>query len=222
MVMKAPFSTPSPRADANSGGWPGQESQSSNGVSQAAPGGSWIEAPQPHEVPSTRLGRVWQHQACQPVRTIQNQAQMSDGSHSAPGYAPSLPEQGTTVIVNHLPDRYDVTSVLKLWPADGTFNYLEVPFSASEKCYKGRAIIHFVTHELAMRFVNTWNGRWMHPSQRAPLEVSLARIQGLFTLILRFQGKDIQKLNKHGRLPLIFDGMKWLKTVDVFTMLFHQ
>jgi len=145
---------------------------------------------------------------------------MSDDSHSARGYTPS--KQGTTVIVWNLPENSDVTSVLKFWPADGTFNYLEVPFSTSEKCHKGRAIINFVTHELAMRFVNRWNGHWMRQSQGAPLEVRLARIQGLLSLFSRFKGKDIQKLNRHSCLPLIFHGMKWLNTLDVLTMLLHQ
>jgi len=208
-------------ADAAHGGWPDHASQSRNGAIQVAPGRIWIEAPQPQQVPSTRLGRVWQHQAFRPVRSIANQPEMSDG-HLAHGDAPSPPKQGTTVIVWNLPDGYNVDSVLTLWPVDGTFNYLEVPFSASEKCYKGRVIINFVNREVAMRFVNTWNGRWMHHFQRAPLEMCLARVQGLMRLVQRFRHKDIQKLNRHDCLPMMWHGMKRLNTKDALTMLFHQ
>lgn len=126
------------------------------------------------------------------------------------------------MIVWHLPNGYDLARVLKLWPLDGTFNYLEVPYSASERCLKGRAIINFVSRELATDFRSKWNGLWVHHSQEARLDICEAHVQGLGNLLERFLRKDITKLHNHGRLPLLCKGVKRLNTEEVLTMLFNE
>mmetsp|Transcript_111305 Transcript_111305/g.325551 ORF Transcript_111305/g.325551 Transcript_111305/m.325551 type:complete len:239 (-) Transcript_111305:100-816(-) len=226
-------------ADAAYGGRPDSESQSTNRHGHSVRRGKWTEPPQPHEVPTTRLGSGrwvtevssedsqhadWSHQEYPSPHhhALQDQDQQQWACPSGHACGPPIRKLGTTVILWNLPDRCNLASVLKLWPVDGTFNYLEVPFSASEKCHKGRALFNFVSHEVAMRFVNEQNGRWVCESQTAPLEVCLARIQGLMMLLERFQGKNNQKLDDHGYLPMIFDGKKQLCTKDVLTMLFHQ
>mmetsp|Transcript_843 Transcript_843/g.2296 ORF Transcript_843/g.2296 Transcript_843/m.2296 type:complete len:126 (+) Transcript_843:53-430(+) len=93
---------------------------SSLGAGHAVHGGQRIEPPHPEDVPSTWLGRA---------RLTLTESQ------------PEATLQGTTIIIWHLPEHFDVSRVLQVWPIDGTFNYLEVPFSASEQCHKGRAII---------------------------------------------------------------------------------
>jgi len=236
--MNSHCSKGSMHAVAASGGRP--EGSSSKGAGHTAYGGKW-KPPQPHEVPSTRLGRGQQHQSCQPPTDEGSQpadvgqrerpspwhpdSQFQDKQHLpcplGHGYGPPLPQQGTTVIVWHLPERFDLACVLDLWPMDGTFNYLEVPFSASERCHKGRAIINFASCSMARRFVSKWKGRWVHGSQKEPLEVRLAHIQGLRRLLERFQGKNIQKLDSHGCLPLVCNGTTRLNTRDVLTMLFR-
>lgn len=120
-----------------------------------------------------------------------------------------------------MPDAISLAGALELWPIDGTFNYLEVPFSVSES-HKGRSVINFVSYDVAMRFVNTWNGKWVHQAQKQPLEIRLARIQGLRGLLQRFQGKDLQQLDSQGCLPLICNCTRRLNTQDVLAVLFDE
>jgi len=242
--MMAHVCTPNVEAVAAYGGWPDSGSRSSNEAGQAVYGGTWGQAPQPHEVPSARLGRGQWHQSVRLGTSTENQLEASGrwalgtsseryqrtdwGNQEQTTEAfpardagrPTIPKQGTTLIVWHLPDTLNLAGVLKLWPVDGTFNYLEVPFSASEKCHKGRALVNFVSRKVAMRFMTRWNGQWVHRSQQEPLEIRVANLQRLRNLLPRFQNKDIEKLDRHGCLPLICDGMRRLNTKDVLTMLF--
>jgi len=232
-------------------------SQSDSWATNGARGGRWLHAPEPHQVPLTKLGKGRRHQSCQAgthaekqpqrcgrwapkgspdgtdhmnsgqlelehVLTRRTILQAQDWSCSGWVHGEPTPEQGTTIIVWNLPEELNLAGVLKLWPVDGTFNYLEVPFSASEKRHKGRALFNFVSEEAAMLFVSKWNRQWLHPSQKAPLEIRQAQIQGIQQLLFRFQGKDIDKLDHHGCLPLICDHTLRLNTKSLLTMLFQS
>lgn len=136
--------------------------------------------------------------------------------------APQMPEQCTTVIVKNYNGPFGSARLLSLWAPNGAFDYVEVPYAASDKCFKEFVIINFVTPECAASFAKVWNGQFVHRSQKLALKVCPFYIQGVGALLERFRGKDLRKLKKHGHLPMLFDGTARLDTMHVLELLFQS
>jgi len=145
-----------------------------------------------------------------------------------PGLAQRFLEDGvreqvnTTVFIRCFPGPFAKSFLFTLWPPDGSYNYMEIPFRASSGSFKGHVVINFVSAALAHQFFENWHGQYVHRTQPFPLNVTYSFIQGLPALLERFRSKDINRLAKHGHLPMLFHGTERVDFKYVARLLFNE
>lgn len=130
-----------------------------------------------------------------------------------------LPPSATMLVVRNIPSYYDQERLLEEWPADGTFDLLHLPFSASEQRFKGFVFINFKTHAQALDFQRKWHGMHLQHRGGKALDVAVGTVQGAKNYLERFRGKDVSRLNKRGHLPALFRGRRRSNPVQVLRRL---
>merc|ERR1712008_546495 len=94
----------------------------------------------------------------------------------------SWPQEATSVMVRHIPNRYKADEVLAemlVVGFDGTFDFYYLPFDFVTKRNRGYAFINFRDAADACRFVQAFHGQRLtrYPTHKI-IEVSPAALQG--------------------------------------------
>jgi len=100
----------------------------------------------------------------------------------------------TTLMVRNLPIRFTQDMLLNLWPNNGTYDLLYLPFNFRTKKNLGFAFINFVTPEFASDFRQRWHKKSSGPDEfpsYSNLDVIYAEVQGRLATL-----KQVSKRNK--------------------------
>lgn len=93
--------------------------------------------------------------------------------------AEPLLEDATTLIVRNIPARCTQATLLDLWPPNGVYNLIHLPFDHKRKCHVGKAVINFVSHAAALDFRMKWQGETLVPKAKVKkLSIAVADVQG--------------------------------------------
>jgi hypothetical protein len=121
----------------------------------------------------------------------------------------------TTVIVQNIPKSYTQPMLLEVWPPDGTYDFLYLPFSFNEKCNFGYAFMNFVTHEDAKCFINAWRNQSLlerdgygQQIEGLSLSIDFASLQGRDKIIHRLLKSKARRIKNVNYQPVIFNGMQ--------------
>lgn len=87
----------------------------------------------------------------------------------------------TTLIVRHLPPRCSQEQLLHVWPQDGSYDFLFLPYSVKQRRAARYAFINCTSAVAAKALFERWNNTWLpgSPEGSMPLQVSEANVQGL-------------------------------------------
>lgn len=114
----------------------------------------------------------------------------------------------TTVIVRNLPSRCTQDQLTKLWPCNGTYDWLVLPYNSKQHRFSRYAFINFTSKAALQDFVQKWQGALLPEAlygwkTALPLEIKVARVQGLLLNFVhhmaRIDGKPCPR-------PVIFRG----------------
>jgi len=115
----------------------------------------------------------------------------------------------TTLVVRNVPSRYTKETLMKEWPADGTYDFLYLPFSFKQKRTAGYAFVNFTTHEAAVNFHTRWHRKSLHEQGAArKLSISVADIQGVEGNLRHLvHCNSISRTKNWKYLPSVFSGV---------------
>lgn len=113
----------------------------------------------------------------------------------------------TTLMIRNLPISATQQTLLKTWRADGTFDFLYMPFSFEKHRNLGYAFMNFVNHECALAFCNEWHERTPEWSNaRKPLHISWAVVQGRENILMQLGKYKIARIKNIHYQPALFEG----------------
>jgi hypothetical protein len=125
----------------------------------------------------------------------------------------SLDHERTTLMLSNIPTRCKQAHLLKIWPADGTYDFLYLPCRFGEHTNFGYAFINFVSHDLAKQFCELWQEMPMalgkQPGSK-PLMITWADIQGRDQNIKHSLNRKIKRIRNPQFQPAIFQGRQRL------------
>jgi len=111
--------------------------------------------------------------------------------------------------------RYTQERLLLEWRPDGTFDFLYLPFSFTERRSKGYVFINFVTPEGAFAFQRQWHGRYLSDTRHYNKYLDIASAGSSVAEHLEKLSSKISTLNARGHAPAIFRGTRRLNIFDV-------
>uniref|UniRef100_A0A7S0AMJ7 RRM domain-containing protein n=1 Tax=Pyrodinium bahamense TaxID=73915 RepID=A0A7S0AMJ7_9DINO len=121
-----------------------------------------------------------------------------------------LPPGTTTLVVRNISARYTQEDILKVWEPDGSYDFISLPFSITEKRPLGFAFINFTSYEDALVFKARWHGQRLVGKRR--LHVSAAAVQGYHANLLRVGPRLLEIIANDSFLPATFCGTERLET----------
>jgi len=131
------------------------------------------------------------------------------GSDSKP--ARILPPGITTIVVRNIPARFSQEKLLEVWPPDGSFNLLYLPYSFQRRRRSGIGFINMVSHEAAVEFTARWHGQKLADIGGAKrLDVGVADVQGFAGNLKHLKTSNIGRISNEYFLPVAFKGTKKL------------
>jgi len=69
----------------------------------------------------------------------------------------ALPPGVTTFMVGNIPGRFTPENLAEVWPVDGSYNRLHIPFSFQKQRRSGIAIINMVSNQAPVEFAAKWH-----------------------------------------------------------------
>jgi len=171
--------------------------------------------------PASRACDAYSHPAVAALQARFREAQAGLPLTAAMKVAAPLPEVvepfppgTTTVVVHNIPPICTQEDIIALWPNDGTYNFLHMPFNVRQRRSAGYAFVNFVAESHADAFRRGWHGRCAHPqlcrdpSAKAalPLSVEPARIQGFRANIENAKRGKVTSITNPRYMPAIFSG----------------
>jgi len=139
----------------------------------------------------------------------------SSGAISSP-IAPGV----TTLVIRNVPGRYSKDMLMQEWPADGTYDFIFLPFNFKQKRTAGFAFINFLSHEAAVAFHTKWHGKPLRNQGTAKnLSVSAAGVQGLEENIRHVFALNSNRIQNTKFLPSVFNGIHEVPFADVLKQL---
>jgi len=92
------------------------------------------------------------------------------------------------------------------WPADGTYDFLYLPFNLKQKRSAGFAFVNFTSHAAAVDFYSRWHGKSLRDQGTAKrLSISTGEPQGLEENVRHVAACNRVKNSKY--LPSVFNGI---------------
>lgn len=85
----------------------------------------------------------------------------------------------TTVIIRNIPTRCTQDILLTYWPPDGSYDFLFFPYSVKQRRPSKYVFINFTSQEAKVAFYSRWNRQFLSEKTEKPLDIGVARIQGL-------------------------------------------
>jgi len=119
-----------------------------------------------------------------------------------------LPPGTVTLAVRNIPSRYTREMLLREWPPDGSYNLLDLPFSARDQRTMGFAFVNFLSPSLAQGFQRRWHGRHLsQPGRRTKyLDIAPATVQGFEGTLRHLRSRNVHRIQNEASLPAIFAG----------------
>jgi hypothetical protein len=95
---------------------------------------------------------------------------------------------------------------MQVWPAQGSYNMLYLPYHPKQGRTMGYAFVNFISIEAAQEFRVRWHGVNLVPEAHAKrLDIGVAEVQGLCNNLLHMRGSKKMKATSHTKhLPMIF------------------
>jgi len=120
----------------------------------------------------------------------------------------ALPPGVTTLMVRNIPGRFTPETLLEVWPVDGSYNLLHMPFNFQKQRRAGIAFINMVSHEAAVEFAANWHGRKLaNVGGIKRLDIGVAEVQGFEGNLRNLKGS---KIKNEIFLPIAFNGTERL------------
>lgn len=76
-----------------------------------------------------------------------------------------LPPGVTTLMIQNIPARCSTEDLLEIWPSNGSYDLLYLPFSKKQRRPSGYAFVNFTSHEAAVVFRKRWQGASLDESK---------------------------------------------------------
>jgi len=112
----------------------------------------------------------------------------------------------TTLMIRNIPPKYGQEELCLEWPNNGTYDFFYLPQSFPKQQNLTYAFVNFTSHEAAMDFKKRWDkGRLKHFSNRKPLTISCADVQGRDENIAQLRKKRNWRLKVKQYQPLIYN-----------------
>jgi len=122
-----------------------------------------------------------------------------------------LPHGTTTIVVRNIPARFSQEGLLQLWPADGKYNLMYVPFNFQMRRRSGMAIINMISCESAAQFTATWHGQKLLQGRSGKgLDIGAAVHQGFIENLKYLKKLNVSKIRNNDFLPMAFKGARQL------------
>jgi len=123
----------------------------------------------------------------------------------------TLPPGVTTIVVRNVPARFTQEQLLQLWPPDGTYDLIYLPYSMKRQSRSGLVFINMVSHEAALSFAATWHGHKIPNVIGAKrLHIGVAEVQGFIGNLKHFKASNIARMRCERFLPVAFKGTQRL------------
>jgi len=118
-----------------------------------------------------------------------------------------FPPGVTTLVVRNVPARLSQEQLLQLWPPDGTYDLMYLPYSFNKQSRGGLVFINMVSNEAAINFATKWHGNKI-PNIRGVkrLDVGVANVQGFIGNLKHLKASNIARMHKEQYLPAAFNG----------------
>jgi len=114
----------------------------------------------------------------------------------------------TTLVIRNVPSRYTKENLLHLWPPDGTFDFLYLPFNRKQRRTAGYLFMNFTSHDAAVAFYKKWHGKQLHDQGTArKLSIRAAEIQGLEENLRHLIDANVHQNTNPKYLPIVFSGV---------------
>lgn len=121
-----------------------------------------------------------------PAQLATPQSSQDNAAGSEAAADESLPAGVTTLMIRNIPARCSVQDLLDMWPPDGSYDLLHLPFSAKQHRPSGYAFVNFTSHEAAVAFRQCWHGTNLEKGGKAKrLSIMASATQGFGENILR-------------------------------------
>eukprot|EP00440_Ansanella_granifera_P039504 gb/GFBE01042853.1/.p1 GENE.gb/GFBE01042853.1/~~gb/GFBE01042853.1/.p1 ORF type:complete len:315 (+),score=40.98 gb/GFBE01042853.1/:1-945(+) len=154
-----------------------------------------------HASPTLRRGTQQCKTVMETQATATKQAPTQQASRSP--VPRDIPEGFATLVIRNIPARYTQEMLLAEFGADGSFNFLWLPYSFRDSRTMGYAFINFRSHKLAVQFQEKWHRCFLQDHGRTKhLDVAAATVQGLAENLRQFNEKSIARLAKVDMLPI--------------------
>jgi len=122
-----------------------------------------------------------------------------------------LPPGVTTIVVRNVPARLSQKQLLQLWPPDGTYDLMYLPYSMRKQSRSGLVFVNMVTHEAALNFTAKWHGHKIANVVGAKrLRIGVAEVQGFVGNLQHFKASNVGRMHNEELLPVAFKGTQRL------------
>lgn len=96
--------------------------------------------------------------------------------------------------------RLTKAKLLEMWPAEGSYNLLHLPYCHKQQSNTGKAFVNCVSHEAALAFQARWQGVLLGPRGKVKaLDIGTAEHQGfneyLLDLVRSGRGDRMKKID---------------------------
>ncbi|EER18037.1 conserved hypothetical protein [Perkinsus marinus ATCC 50983] len=122
------------------------------------------------------------------------------------------PEMKTTVMLRNIPNKYTQRMLLDVIRAkgfDSEFNFFYLPIDFRNRCNMGYAFVNFVDHDVAMKFMNAFEGYKLEGFNSLKVcQTGFSRIQGLDANINHYRNSPVNYVSIPEYRPLWFVGGK--------------
>jgi hypothetical protein len=108
----------------------------------------------------------------------------------------SIPFDVRTLVIRNIPIGCTPAQLLALWPPQGLYNLLHLPYSNRQHRTVGYAFINFTSREALLWFSASWSGCILRSDAKA-LDIRIAEVQG-------FEG-NIEHMRQSGKIRSISD-----------------
>jgi len=123
----------------------------------------------------------------------------------------TLPPGVTTIVVRNVPARFSQEQLLQLWPPDGTYDLMYLPYSMQKQRRSGLVFINMVAHEAALDFTAKWHGHKIENVVGAKrLHIGVAEVQGFVGNLQHLKASNVARMRNEKLLPVAFKGTQRL------------
>ena len=95
---------------------------------------------------------------------------------------------------------------MRIWPADGSYNFLHLPLDMRNNRCSGCAFINLISRAAAFQFYSRWNGNRLPgmTHQGRPLTVRRSKAQGMIEVLDQCKRKRVGRLQNPKHIPIFF------------------